>query len=134
MVFKKTLEDNSLADKINNAKDGENVEDTLSKDGIVSKAALNALKGRDVSLVLSIADQNAKWIINGTSVNDVSDDVNLSVTRSSVDTGNISYDKISKLLSKRQAEQIAFGIVISLILLESLKLAYLVLGDRIKQF
>lgn len=109
MVFKKTLEDNSLADKINNAKDGENVEDTLSKDGIVSKAALNALKGRDVSLVLSIADQNAKWIINGTSVNDVSDDINLSVTRSSVDTGNISYDKISKLLSKRQAEQIAFG-------------------------
>lgn len=89
---KKTLEDNSLADKINNAKDGENVEDTLSKDGIVSKAALNALKGRDVSLVLSIADQNAKWIINGTSVNDVSDDINLSVTRSSVDTGNISYD------------------------------------------
>ena len=84
---KKFLEDNSLADKINNAKDGENVEDTLSKDGIVSKAALNALKGRDVSVVLSIADQNAKWIINGTSVNDVSDDINLSVTRSSVDTG-----------------------------------------------
>ena len=106
---KKFLEDNSLADKINNAKDGENVEDTLSKDGIVSKAALNALKGREVSLVLSIADQNAKWIINGTSVNDVSDDINLSVTRSSIDTGNISYDKISKLLSKRQAEQIAFG-------------------------
>ena len=60
--------DNSLADKINNAKDGENVEDTLSKDGIVSKAALNALKGREVSLVLSIADQNAKldyqWYIS----------------------------------------------------------------------
>lgn len=106
---KKFLEDNSLADKINNAKDGEIVEDTLSKDGIVSKAALNALKGREVSLVLSIADQNAKWIINGASVNDVSDDINLSVTRSSIDTGNISYDKISKLLSKRQAEQIAFG-------------------------
>lgn len=66
---KKFLEDNSLADKINNAKDGENVEDTLSKDGIVSKAALNALKGREVSLVLSIADQNAKWIINATSCN-----------------------------------------------------------------
>lgn len=77
-------------------------------------------------MVLSIADQNAKWIINGASVNDVSDDINLSVTRSSIDTGNISYDKISKLLSKRQAEQIAFGIVISLILPESLKLVHLV--------
>lgn len=106
-------EEDIFADLIRRLRDadkGEIVKAEIRSTTLLSKEVLDVMRGRDVTLELSL-NNGVKWSINGTNVV-ASLSVNgndLYVMKKTKENGNISMDVISDLAGRRDAEQLVFG-------------------------
>ncbi len=108
-----------LIAEIEAAEDGDTVTAELSDTTELSADVLEALlaiaEEKDVTLEITLEDSDSDseyvWSINSADISsgEITESVDLSVTRNTVEEGELSSETITELTEDREAEQIAFG-------------------------
>lgn len=113
-LWDNTIQDDyeKMIDDIEGAEAGTTVSTELES-GVLDQSVLESLKGKDVSISLTVKNENTevKWNISGINIPEGTlSDVDFSVTKKDKESGNIDAVTINALAGNRTAEQLVFGV------------------------